>query len=1693
MTRKFKVAVAGAAESPELAVLRENAAYDILPFAGLDKLISNLAATPPDLLIVGNSAPQFEGWRACRLLRAAEHVEWNHVPILLVSRDAAEEESRHITAKLGGDGWLSLPAEADRLGALAQNLLDRAVSRHSESPYSIDLRLQEAVRDGGAAYFFIGPDGRFRYVNKAWCRMHGYSSPDQAVGLHFSATQIAEDQTAAHAIVATLLSGTPVPAGEFRRKRQDGSTGYHTFSAHTVRCNGNVIGLEGFLIDTSRLHELEDRYEWLFNSMLDAFAVHEMIFDADGKPVDYRFLRVNPAFERMTGLTASAVEGRTVLEILPHTETHWIENYGRVVLTGDPFRFEASHSGLGKHFEVIAFRPVTGQFACAFRDITDRKRHQTEIEKLSRLYAVLSQVNQAIVRIGSRDELFHSICEVAGGCGGFRQSWVSPAKGEAEEVSLRGASETCGAPCPPQARVCALVQSVASTGLPVVYKWSEPSVPAGLRPPVDDPAGAGSCAAFPLSSEGRVSSVLCLNAADPEFFSEAEVGLLEEVSLDISFALDKLEAERREKQVREALKRSEALHRALFENLNDAVFLAHSGPQGQFQHFVAANAVASVRLGYSREELSNLCPADIEPEGAATGNGTKFETVHVAKNGRRIPVEVLTQELDLAGEHLVLSIARDITERRQAEDAVRRAQANLAALIESTEDLIWSVDLNHNLLTFNSAFEDSIQQNFERRAFAGAASSDLFPPDRAAALRSLYRAALAMGSYRMEVTFDDGRLFELSFNRIVHDSAPTGISVFGKDVTVRKQTEDELRASEKRYRLISENTADVIWTLDIAAGRFTYVSPSVTQLRGFTVEEALSQTLEQSFTPASYRSLIEGLRERLHTLGADNDWARRPRTQRVEQPCKAGSIVLTEVVTTLLCDDDGRPSQLLGVSRDIGEQRRAELALEESERRLALALDATNDGLFDWNMAENHAYFSPRYYTMLGYAPDEFPANSESFLSLIHPDDISRLVAVLDEYADGRRDNHEIEIRLRTKDGGWRWVLSRGRMVQRLPDGRPAQMIGTHVDVTDRKLVEERLKENEEKFRTAFMTVADVFYIARWEDGLILDVNDRLEQVLGYTREEAIGKTSIELGLYFDLEDRAKVMREVRERGCVRDFELRGKKKNGEIITGLLSINRFGLNDDLIIGVVKDISDRKRSELALRESEERFSQAFRHAPLMMAISDFDTGVFIEVNEAFSAITGFGREDAIGRSGVELGIISAEEAARCHRLLEEGGQTQQQEMMLRRNDGTSVICSIEVVSISLGTIRRSLLIGVDLTTEKRRESEKAHLEEQLQQSQKLESIGRLAGGIAHDFNNMLTVINGYSELMVRALRAGDPLRESARQIQRAGEQATSLTRQLLAFSRKQVIDPRPISLNYLLAGNRNMLQRLVGEDIELTTVLAPDLRMVLADAGQMIQVVMNLVVNARDAMPAGGTVLIETAGIELDGDRPLPPGVSPGPHVMLVVADTGTGMDPETQQRIFEPFFTTKGEGVGTGLGLSTAYGLVRQFGGGISVESAPGCGSTFRIYLPAIQAAAGSGAAESAGDSGPGGNETILVVEDQEAVRNLVVHTLRQQGYRVLEAAHGPDALAVADRHPEPIHLMLSDVVMPRMKGNEVAARLKPLRPEMRVLFMSGYAEEIAANPGGLGPDFAYIAKPFSPDALIRRIREVLGAKPHSA
>ncbi len=677
--------------------------------------------------------------------------------------------------------------------------------------------------------------------------------------------------------------------------------------------------------------------------------------------------------------------------------------------------------------------------------------------------------------------------------------------------------------------------------------------------------------------------------------------------------------------------------------------------------------------------------------------------------------------------------------------------------------------------------------------------------------------------------------------------------------------------------------------------------------------------------------------------------------------------------------------------------------------------------------------------------------------------------------------------------------------------GRPARLV-TVQDVTEISQTAEVLRQSREQYRFFIGRTAEGVWravvdppvpagapeeaqVERCTHARLVEVNDAMLRMYGYREPHELLDT--QLSSTFDLTDaRTTEFFRAFVRSGYRTVELESYEFDRHGAPHCFVNNLLGVVEDGLLtaiwGTQRDMTEHRRSEEMVRVTRDHLEALIEASPLpIVAIANGDD--VLSWNRAAETLFGWTADEAVGR---RLLCVPEDKQAEFDdfraTVLRGEGFTGRETVRLRK-DGARLDVSISTAPLHDATGQPVGLVAmyVDISGRKRAEEALRQSQEQLRQAQKMEAVGRLAGGVAHDFNNLLSAILSYSEMVLADLPESHPSRDDVEQIRQAGARAAELTHQLLAFSRRQLLQLRTLNLNTVVASVDRMLRRVIGEDIELRTVLAPALAHARGDAGQLEQVLMNLAVNARDAMPSGGTLTITTANADVGEAAAVRwPQLQPGSYVMLAVRDTGLGMTREVQERIFEPFFTTKGPGHGTGLGLSTVYGIVAQIGGHVFASSEPGAGSTFTIYLPARAPDAEPVAPVPLRPAVRGGAETVLLVEDEELVRQLTREILRRNGYRVLEACDGVAALAVLRDHPEPIDLLLTDVVMPRMSGHELVEQARPLRPAMRILYVSGYSEEAIARQGQLTEGVDLLAKPFTPGGLTAKIRQLLDRAP---
>jgi PAS domain S-box-containing protein len=635
--------------------------------------------------------------------------------------------------------------------------------------------------------------------------------------------------------------------------------------------------------------------------------------------------------------------------------------------------------------------------------------------------------------------------------------------------------------------------------------------------------------------------------------------------------------------------------------------------------------------------------------------------------------------------------------------------------------------------------------------------------------------------------------------------------------------------------------------------------------------------------------------------------------------------------------------------------------------------------------------------------------------------------------------------------------------------------------------IRRRLLESQQVFRLISENAADMIAVVDVQGRRIYN-SQSYERVLGYTPEDLRTSSSFE---QIHPEDRERVRAaslETQRTGIGKTLEYRMRHKNGSwrVLESTASVisSATGVPEKLVI-VNRDITDRKKALEALRISEASFRSVVEDAPYGIYQAD-DEGRFLRVNPALQRMLGYSNADELLSVNLEREIFRRLEDFRTmQETLHSLDEFKDLEIDWRQKDGKyiTVRCSGRRVKEENGESGFHEVFAEDVT-------DKRVLERQLRMAGKMEAIGRLSGGIAHDFNNLLGVMIGYSQLLKRKLKTERELSEYAEEIEKAGQRAASLTKQLLAFSRQQILTPTVLDLNVLVADMEKMLPRLIGEDVTVRIALDSGLGTVKADRGQVEQVIMNLAVNARDAMPSGGTLHIQTANSELDELYTREhPGARPGRYVTLAVRDSGIGMDQETITHIFEPFFTTKELGKGTGLGLATVYGIVKQSDGYIAVDSMPGQGACFQIFLPRVDEPVVPDAAIVSIEPEAQGSETILLAEDAEPLRKLAKSLLEGHGFQVLAAQNGEEALELAKKHPGPIHLLLTDVVMPGINGRVLGERLLTTRPETKILYMSGYTDSFIAGHGVLDQKPNLLYKPFTEDALVQRVRTVLDTR----
>jgi len=960
--------------------------------------------------------------------------------------------------------------------------------------------------------------------------------------------------------------------------------------------------------------------------------------------------------------------------------------------------------------------------------------------------------------------------------------------------------------------------------------------------------------------------------------------------------------------------------------------------------------------------MTELFPADFADKITADDWAvvTNGEVVKIDENLNGRSYNTLKYPIVIGENILLAGYTIDVTERVQAELANQETLTVLKSTLEATDNGILVVAEDGKVIHSNRRFAElwripeDLMRNGNEKALLDHVMEQLVDPQSFLRGVNNWYASFNEESGHI-LDFKDGRILERSSYPMVIDGTSAGRVWSFRDITERNRSVEALEISEKRFRDIAENAQEWIWEID-TDGRYTYVSRVAETILGYTPEEILQHHFYEFFHPDDREVLQAGALAAIASKHPFQGFVNR-------NIHKDGRTVWLTTSGLPLFDAKGNLIGYRGVDSDITELKQAEETLRRSEERFKLSMEATNDGLWDWNIETNNGYFSPAYYRMLGYEVGAFSEEARSWEELIHHDDRESVIRANNACIEGQCEHFEVEYRMKNKGGGWRWILGRGKCVARNEQGRALRMVGTHVDITE----------------------------------------------------------------------------------------------------------------------------RKRAEEALRESEEKFSKVFRDAPVWIAITDMLDATYQDVNEAVLKVSGFTRDEVVGHTAVEIGWIKPEDRTRLMREMQVHDRIIDMEMEFRSKDGRRLYGLVNGDPMVIGDRSCLVTITVDITDRKRMEDEKAALEAQLQQAQKMEYVGRLAGGVAHDFNNMLGVILGYTDLAMMKADPSHPLQSDLAEIRDAATRSAELTRQLLTFARKQTMAPKVLDMNDTVAGMLKMLRRLIGEDVNLAWEPGNKVWPVKMDPSQIDQILANLCVNARDAIVGGGKVTIETRNASVHERCRLEHAeAQPGDFVMLAVSDSGHGMDKDTIAQIFEPFFTTKDVGEGTGLGLATVYGAVKQNNGFIHVISEPERGTTFQLYFPRYFGDTEQLDPASQVVATTHGQETVLLVEDEPAILTLGKRILEQQGYLVLSANGPRAAIQLAEKHIGAIQLLVTDVVMPEMNGRDLVKHLLERYQDMKHLYMSGYPKDVIAHHGVLDEGVHFIQKPFTMRELAVKVRDAL-------
>jgi PAS domain S-box-containing protein len=1135
-------------------------------------------------------------------------------------------------------------------------------------------------------------------------------------------------------------------------------------------------------------------------------------------------------------------------------------------------------------------------------------------------------------------------------------------------------------------------------------------------------------------------------------------------------------------QAEQALQEAERKYRGIFENAVEGIF--QSTPDGRF---LSVNPAMARMLGYGSPDELVRSVANIEHQlytdpGRRTelmslldrgGVLQQFESQLLRRDGSPIWVsENVRAVRDQNGTVIYYEgTLEDITERKRADDALRKSEAKYRKLVEQIPAVTYVEAITdkgetpyvspqiQTLLGYSQAEPSKLRQDWFGK---------IHPDDRDRVAAEFQRSRAEGRPFACEyrIKTHQGDILWLSDEATcVYDDSGKPLFMQGLlfDITERKRAEEALRESERKYRALVDNALVGVFKTNIR-GDIIYVNEALSEMFEFDSPEEMtgSGVLTRYRNPEDRHMLIEGLRKTGHISNHEVDCLTKHGNSR-----------------TILINAALEGDIISGMILDITKRKQAEEALAWAESKYRTIFDNAIEGIYQSTPDGRFITANPTLASMLGYEnPDELKNSVQNIETQLYTDQKRR--SEFRALVEHRGSVEGFESRLRRKDGSAIWISENARAV-RDRYGEIKYYEGTLQDITQRKEAELALKESENKYRQLVEQAVDGIFIAN-RDGTILLANQKSCEMLGYAENELL---QLNIEDTYPPEEKYLARRRMSELqpGKSMHFERRVRKKDGTFFPAEVDLRM--LVDSKFQGVIRDISEKKQAE----ESIQKLLRAIEQTDEVIFMTDID-GTITYVNPAFEKVYGFTRDAAVGKNPriLKSGLVSQQEYSEYWQTIL-SGRNVRKEYINRTMDGklVTVDASVSPIFSTQGKLSGFIAVQKDITEQKRAEEQRKSLEMQLLQSQKIESVGTLAGGIAHDFNNILGIILGHATVLERAVHDPSRSSKSVEAIIKAVQRGANLVRQILTFARKTDVFFEAVSVNDTITELVKMLEETFPKTITFVVQLQQAAPLIEADRTQLHQTMLNLCVNARDAMPEGGTITIITRTVPVTTLRRRFPDAAAAEFICIRVSDTGVGMDEQTKRRIFEPFFTTKGLGKGTGLGLAVAYGIMESHNGYIDVESDPGVGTTFSLYLPVPAAQVAS--TDRQDERFPeieGGSETILLVEDEEMLRDLVRALLESKGYTLLTAEDGEDALRVYAERRNEIALVLSDVGLPKLGGADVFLAMKRINPGVKVILASGYVEPTIKAELLKAGARAFVQKPYQPNEILKKVRDLL-------